>query len=214
MHVLFRKTDELVHKIDRFLNLTREAGLHFTAALKLYLSGDNDEFEKRISIIAETERRADDMKKDIESRLYVQTLIPESRGDVLGILETMDRIVDNIKFTMMGFSIEKPVIPEPVTQGFLSLSEPVNLSIESLVLAVRAYFENINSVKDHLHLVKFYEKEADALSEKVKRSIFALDSELAVKLQLRDFAQLIDGLADEALNVADRLNIATIKRIV
>ncbi len=214
MQFLFKKTDELILKIDNFINLTREASLHFQRTLFLFLDGRIDDFEKKLALITETESRADSIKKDIEGKLYVQTLIPESRGDVLGILETMDRIIDSTKSTMMGFSIEKPVVPEQITQGLKELSEPVDKAVESLAAAVRSYFQDVSAVKDYLHLVKFYEKDADTLSEKIKRDIFSMNIYLSNKLQLRDFTDKIDGLADEALNVAERVNIAAIKRIV
>ncbi|MDR3238365.1 MAG: DUF47 family protein [Spirochaetia bacterium] len=214
MHLLFRKTDELIQKIDQFINLTREASLHFQKALFFFLDGRLGEFEERLSIITRAESDADALKKDIESRLYAQTLIPESRGDVLQILETMDKITNSTKYIMKGFSIECPEIPENIAAGMKELSVPVDKAVESLVPTVRAYFENIGALKDSMHLVKFYEREADSLSEKIKRDIFALDVYLSNKLQLKDFVSSIDSLADVALNVADHVNIAAVKLIV
>jgi predicted phosphate transport protein (TIGR00153 family) len=214
MNFLFKRTDELILKIDQFINLTEEGSLHFQKALFLFLEGRMDEFEARFAIIRENESRGDSIRKDIEGKLYTQTLIPESRGDVLDILETMDGILDTAKSTMLEFSIEKPVVPETIARGMEELSEPVVRSVKSLASGVHAYFDNINAVKEHLHLVKYYERDADTLAEKVKRDVFSLNIYLSNKLQLRDFIVRIDSIADEALKVADRLSIATIKRIV
>jgi len=214
MHTLFNRTNELIRKIDQFIDLTAQSSLLFKLALKLYLEKRYDEFENRFISIKQIENQADAVRKDIESQLYEQTLIPESRGDVLGLLENMDYIADSAKSTMLEFSIEKPWVPENIGKGMLDLAEPVNKAVESLVYAVRAYFYDINAVKDHLHLVKFYEREADSQTEKIKRDLFAMDIDLACKTQLGGFIRRIDNLADEALQVADRLNIATIKRVV
>ena len=54
----------------------------------------------------------------------------------------------------------------------MELTTPVSKSVESLVFAVRAYFYNITAVKDYLHQVAFFEREADSLSEKILREIF------------------------------------------
>ncbi len=213
MQVLFRKTRELIHKIDQFIDLTAEASLHFRRALNFYLDDRRDEFKDRFNTIKEIESRADTVRRDIEGQLYVQTLIPESRGDVLGILEYMDYLTDNAKSTILAFSIEQPDIPEDVSNDYRELVDPVCHSVESLVQATRSFFYDLAAVKDHLRLVKFYEREADALVEKTKRDIYAHEIDLARKQQLRDFADYIDNIADAALEVADRLGIAAIKRI-
>ncbi len=213
MQVLFKKTRELINKIDQFIDLTAEANLHFRRALDFYLDDRCEEFDERSNTIREFEHRADAVRRDIEGQLYIQTLIPESRGDVLGILENMDYITDNAKATILAFSIEQPDVPVVVSRGYRDLVDPVCLCVESLVQATRAFFVEPMAVKDHLHLVKFYEREADTLAEKTKRDIYALDIHLSHKMQLRDFTHYIDNIADVALEVADRLGIAAIKRI-
>jgi len=63
--------------------------------------------------------------------------------------------------------------------------------------------------------VYFYEKEADKISNRIKRSAFANESiELSQKFHIRYFALHIDTVADRAENVADRLAIYTIKRTI
>ncbi len=87
-------------------------------------------------------------------------------------------------------------------------------AVESLVLACRAFFRNVEAVGDHMHKVMFYEKEADKVSTKLKRAIFASDLPLSRKAQLRNFVEHIDNLADRSEDVGDRLAIYTIKRTV
>jgi len=52
------------------------------------------------------------------------------------------------------------------------------------------------------------------LSSALKRDIFDSDLELARKLHLREFVEQIDGIADLAEDIADRLAIYSIKRTV
>jgi predicted phosphate transport protein (TIGR00153 family) len=214
VHLLFKKTDELIKKIDQFIDLTREASLHFQKALAFYLDGRFGDFGDRLALLTKVESEADALKKDIETKLYAQTLIPESRGDVLQILETMDRITNSAKYIVKSFSIERPEIPEKVAAGMKELAVPVDKAVETLVALVRAYFSNIPELRDSMHLVKYYEREADTISEKIKRDIFSLDIYLSNKLQLKDFVSTIDHLADVALNVADQINIAASKLVV
>ena len=92
--------------------------------------------------------------------------------------------------------------------------EPVFKSIEALTFAARAFFYEVNAVKDHLNMVRFYEMESDNLSERLKRDVFARDIELGCKVQLKYFIIYIDSLSDDAENVSSRLSVATIKRII
>ena len=211
---LFTKTKDLVLKIDDFLDLTSQGGLHFKEGVHHYVEKKFDEFEKRLETLNETEKKADDIRKDIEAQLYVQTLIPESRGDVLGILESMDSIIDRAKSTLVDMSIEQPKLPKSILYTFEELTHSVVDTVEELVQAARAYFYEINAVKNHLHKVKFFEKEADKLAEEINRKIFAMKIDLSLKIQLRYFVRHIDNLADQAEEVSNRLAIASIKRIV
>lgn len=211
---LFSKTNELIMKIDNFIDLTVVASLHLKEGIKEYIKGSKDDLERRLQSIMEAESDADNLRKDIESQLYSQTLIPESRGDVLGVLESMDSIIDISKGTLFEFSIEKPDLPESIKEGIVDLIEAPIKAIEALAYAARAYFYDVHSVKDHINIVKFYEKESDIAAEKIKRNVYALDLHLSQKMQLKSFISHIDSLADNAEAIADRLAIASIKRIV
>ncbi len=67
-------------------------------------------------------------------------------------------------------------------------------------------------MKDNLYKVHHYEKEADRISDALKRSIFASSLDLAHKIQLRYFAMNVEKVSDKAEDVADRLAIYAIKR--
>ena len=85
-------------------------------------------------------------------------------------------------------------------------------TIESAVLAARAFFRNISAVRDHLGKVSFHEEECDQIATSLKRAIFASDLGLDRKMHLRYFVDKIDHLADEVEDVGDWLAIYSIKR--
>ena len=88
-------------------------------------------------------------------------------------------------------------------------------SVEACVRSCRAFFKDINSVADHIHKVSFWEKESDKVSTKLQRAIFGRnDLRLSHRMHLRFFVKQVDRIADEAEDVADRLNIYVIKRML
>jgi predicted phosphate transport protein (TIGR00153 family) len=214
MYSIFSVTKNLVMKIDSYIDLVGESVLHFAEGVKLYLSGKEDEFNERLNIIRMLEGRADGLRQDIEAQLYVQTLIPESRSDVLEILEEMDSIIDFSRSIMFDFFIEKPDIPDVLHDRIKKLTETAVNTTQALVQATRSYFYDVNSVKDHLHKVSFFENESDNIAEKAKREIFDLDTNLSRKLHIKNFIVSIDTISDTAEDISNRVSIAAIKRIV
>ena len=90
MALFFRKIKHLEVQIDGFLNLVRESALLFERAVHFYLKKEMNEFESRLKAVSDNEHKADKLRIEIERNLYINTLIPDSRGDVLGILENTD----------------------------------------------------------------------------------------------------------------------------
>ena len=212
---LFGRTQALESEIDEFLDKLSESSLLFKIAVKLYLKeGCTPDFEQKLQDVNKMESTADHLRRAIETKLYAQTLIPESRGDVLGLIENLDHLLNLFEGALWAFSIEKPDIPEEFHADFETLTEMAVLSVESLVLASRAFFRNIEAVGDHNHKVMFYEKEADKIGTKLKKAIFASELDLSRKSHLRNFVEHIDNVPDWAEDVADRLAIYSIKRTV
>ena len=212
---LFSRSRSLEAEIDEFLDKLSESSMTYQIAISSYLThGPTPAFDEMVQRLAEFESRDDALRRSIEAQIYRETLIPESRGDVLGLLETLDQIHGLMEGGLYAFSIEKPVIPEEFAGGFTGLVEACNNSVDYLVRASRDFFTNIDGVSDHLHKVMFYEKEADKLGTILKRQIFECDLDLAHKMHIKSFAEYIDDVADGAEDVADRLRIYAIKRAI
>ncbi|MBN2566009.1 MAG: DUF47 family protein [Candidatus Eisenbacteria bacterium] len=211
---LFEKTKLLESQIDEYLNHTSEVGLLLLEAIRDYLGGRVEAFESRRRQVSELEKRADRLRHDVEHELYVETLIPESRGDVLGLLEQTDEVISAAKVTLEQFSVESPSMPEDLVSDFLELADYGNRAVQELVMGIRAYFRTSSSVTDHVHKVAFWEKEADKVGERLKRAIFKSDADLACKMHRSDFVWHIDAVADQAENVSERLTISAIKRSI
>ncbi len=214
MAILFKPTKQLESNIDEFLNSVSEGAIVFEQGVKCYIENDMENFTAHIQKIDELENKADDLRRQIESMLYTHTLIPEHRGDVLGLLENTDDVIDTMKETLNQFDIETPDIPNALKKDFLDLTSNSVKSADTLVNAIRAFFIEARAVKDHLHKVYYYEKEADRIGNHLKRKVFQMNMDLCKKFHLRYFALHIQNVSDRAEGVADRLAIYTIKRTI
>ncbi|MEE9190387.1 MAG: DUF47 family protein [Candidatus Neomarinimicrobiota bacterium] len=211
---LFKKTKLLESKMDEFIDITSESGMIFFEGVQRFTNKEGEKFDRSLKKIRELEHRADNLRRTIETQLYLETLIPESRGDVLALLETTDVVINAIKETMVGLSIEDPHVPDQFKQAFIALAKVVSKTVDEMAKANRSFFRNPLAVRDHLNKIHHFESESDQAAEDLNRLIFRSDLSLGEKQQLRYFAKRIDRIADRAEDVADRLAIYTIKRSI
>ena len=103
---LFGRTRALEGEIDDFLDKLSQCSLLYKIAIKVYLTdGCSEEFEQKLQDVNKMESDADRLRRAVETQLYAQTLIPDSRGDVLGLIDRARRAVR----TMAGIELQTEV---------------------------------------------------------------------------------------------------------
>lgn len=214
MTILFRQSRELEAEIDEYLDLILQGGLLFRQGVKCFLDHRLEEFEQRLEELRGIERRGDALRRGIESKLYLHTLIPESRGDVLGLLESADEVLNVVTSTLLRFSIELPTLLDDLNPLFLDLADNAIAAVDAMVGGCRAYFRNLSAVRDHIARTQGLREEVNRLAETYVRAAFQRDLRLSHKNQLRYFVAHTEQIAEDADDVCDRLAIAAIKRYV
>ena len=169
---ILKKRFDIGRKIDDFLDKVSESGILFKHGVDSYLKGNIESFTKKIEDITSVERLGDILRRDVEEQLYTQTLIPESQGDVLELLENMDGLLDRFKGALWRFDIERPDIYPEVHDDLRELATCVVESVEAMVRSARAFFKDISTVADHLHKVSHWEKQSDKVSTRIQKHVF------------------------------------------
>ena len=212
---LFGDTKKLEKEIDDFVDILSEVGLVFKSIIPTYLNySANEKFEEMVDRVKEMESKADKITKEVEHTLYEETLIPDSRSDVLRLLEHLDEVIGLYQGNCYHFSIQKPNFPKEFHQDLIELTDNVVNCVESLCLTVRSFFRDIQSVRDNAHKVTFYEKESDIKFSALARKIFDSELSLDKKMHLRYFVEKIDRICDQAEDIADEIQISAIKRSI
>ncbi len=207
------RTKEIQIGIDHFLSHVEHSGLIFLEGIKSYLAWDTEKFEGYRTELCEVEEAADALRRDIKVKLYAYMLIPESRGDVLGLLETLDNVIDVCHKVMEQLSVEHPDIPDDLRNDFGELARFSQLTVEAVANASRAFFTELKLVSNFVGKVYFYEHEVDKMEDSIKRKVFdSKELELSKKIHLRYIVDRIAMPSDESEEVAERLEISAIKR--
>ena len=213
MALLFNKTKKIELEIEDYLDLVEKGGMTYKQGMKYYFEKRMEEFETKLAELRKIEEDGDALRRNIETKLYIKTLIPESRGDVLGLLEHTDKVLNITEASLLEFSVEIPDVVESQKALFLDLADNAIACADNTVGGIRAYFRNMDAVRDYINKVQFYRNETNNIAEKIKRNIFRMpDIDLSQKIHMRYFSYHIERIAEEAEDVCDRLAIATIKK--
>jgi len=210
---LFSQTKELENKIDLLHDKIIDMAMTFRQAMSIFIvekrNGEYRKLNKNIKLI---EHESDILRRDIESKLYEQNLIPDFRADVLEMVENIDTVLNKFDEVAHKLYIEQPDIPEDYRVLFLALVHQVTECAENMAIASRAFFRDFSTVRDYSRKVYNLEHESDGSSVQIRQKIFDSDMDLANKLQLNAIITEVADIADAAEDYIDELLIFTIKR--
>lgn len=187
----------------------------FKSAMDVYLTeGLGEKFDYYVEHTHKMESRADDLRKKIEWEMYSKALLPESRGDILGLLETMDKIPNKAESILYQIQLQRLRWPEELTR---SLRRIVDLTCEAIQLVYEAAKALISQEGDIHQLadgIDDKESECDHAERDIIARIFAMDIDTAEKALLKELIIELGTLTDRAENVSDRLTLLSVKRRV
>jgi uncharacterized protein Yka (UPF0111/DUF47 family) len=106
--MFLQKTKTLEKETEKLLNGILRLGFVLNEAALDYFKSDWENFKHHVDESDRLESEVDHIRKDIELSLYTNMLIPESRGDVLGLLESIDNVADCVEKVILEFDIERP----------------------------------------------------------------------------------------------------------
>lgn len=204
--------NELINSINLFLDNILEINNNFEKLIKEFFLKNYNNVSQITEIISELESECDKLRRDTERKIYKETLIPEQRGDVLGMLENLDKIPGQFQGNAHRINTEKPDIYVELHDDFYKLVQSNSICVKLLINGSREFFTNPQKTIDECLKVSKQESVGDVLSTKLKNAIFSNKNvDLAVKMHLRYFVEIIDEISNLAEDVADRLIISSIK---
>ena len=95
--------------------------------------------------LIEVKRRSQELRHLIGIELYTEMLIPDTRGDVLSLLQDLYSLIDNCEDSFQELLIEKPQIPDIYKQDFIDFA-PIakdRFNIKSTTTLFRALYTNL-----------------------------------------------------------------------
>ncbi len=210
---LFRKQARIEQGFEQFLGCIQRCIEIFDTAMLSYLEhGSGESFEKSRELVERAESSADEIRKDIERILYKHELLPDSRGDLLTLLELCDHVANRIESVIRGMSMRQVKIPEVLHQPIKDMMVPSQSAVDTLMTAVRLLFVEPDKVRLAVDDVERLESECDQIQHATIRAIYKMDIDLAQQIQLERLINDLGTIADRAEDAAHSLEIIAIKR--
>lgn len=187
----------------------------FRNAMNVYLTkGLGEKFSYYVEHTNKMESQADNIRKKIEWEMYSKALLPESRGDLLGFLETMDKIPNKAESVLYQIQLQRLSLPEELRKN---LERIVDLSCESIQLVYEAAVNFISQKGEIYRLadkIDIKESECDHAERDTITKIFMMDIDSAEKILLKELVIELGAITDRVEDVAARLTILSVKRRV
>jgi len=213
--LFFSKKHQLIEMINSYLQKASECVNIFLEAFLIYLKEqDCPVFQQLVDRINQVEAEADELRRGIEITLYEKALIPESRGDILGVLESVDKIPNKAQSVILQIDTECLFIPEHFKEDFRQLAKVNSQTMGDITQAVQAVFDDIKEVRKLTVEIGIKERASDTIERRLIRKIFQSAAPLGEKILLKELIIEMGNISDRAEDAGDRLTIIAAKRII
>jgi len=204
-----RQLESLIYDYIKNLGMTQN---YFVKAMNVYLKeGISDDFHFLIEQTHKVESRADDLRDETNELMYSRALIPESREDIMALLEKVDEIPRS--FEQILNMIHSQGITFPAFMK-LDIQELIRISIESCDLMAKqidVMMKKKEGIRALMATIDQNESHCDHIERRLIIKIFESDIDPFLKLQLKEMVIVMGEISDQADRVSKRINIMTMK---
>ncbi len=212
MSLFFKKQYDVEEKIQRLLRNLQDMMHLYQGAYESFLDGDNEDFTRRDEELCRLEKEMDDLGYQIQMSLLHESLMPDSRDDLMWLLTKLDKIPSRFKHSLGDLALEKPEIPEHFHVPLKNLLLHSRHAVQALSHAVDSLFTDLRAVRQHVEETSRQESEVDKIEYKLLESVFADEKmELARQYQLKGILKQLGGITNLAEDVADAVLILATK---
>ncbi len=212
---LFKKenlVESLMYKYLENFRLTRE---NFTKALSCCLTDHADEeFNFLFDQTHKYEAKADDIIDEINNLMYGKALIPESRGDIMNLLHSLDKIPHYFESVLFIIKYQQLTIPAELIMDIKALMRISIESCEMLSKQVILFLKKETGIRSLMSIIDTNESHCDHIEQGIISKIFKSDIDPFLKLQIKELVIKMGDISDQTDRVSKIINIISMKRRV
>ncbi len=209
---MLRRNRMIREKVSTYADSAKEGLNTFEAGMRFYCENGLTGMGEWMIRVHERESACDQICRDIELDLFEKSLLPETREDLMNLLEYLDKIVNCAESAMRKICVQHVQLPN----GFCKpLEEIVRMSVKAGSLAMDMAIETLeksHNIREFDREIDSLESKVDAIEQQAISDLFDTDLELAEKLMIREIIETMANISDIAEEVSGRLMIFSAKR--
>lgn len=215
MSFLFRKQSQIESLIYSYLDSLRMTQTRFSEALGLCLDHSTDgTFTFLTEQTHKFESKADDIREEITTLMYGKALLPESRGDIMRLLEEVDVIPRVFERVLYMIKMQKLSIPDFIVPDIEKLVSVSLASFDLTLKQIENFLKRHREIRALVATIDYNESECDHIQRRIITKVFDSDLDPFLKMQLKELISCIGEISDQADRVSKRVNIISMKRRV
>jgi uncharacterized protein len=212
---LFNKENRVEKLIFQYLDSFHLVLDHFSRALATCITCQQcEEFDFLMDQTHKYESKADDIIDEVNNLMFSKALIPDSRGDIMNMLISLDKIPHLVERALFIIRYEGLIIPDLFKEDIENL---IRISLESCELLsrqVELFIKNKGGTRTVMGTIDVNESRCDHIERRTISQLFASDMDPFFKLQFKELVLVIGDISDQADRVSKLVNILTLKRLV
>lgn len=213
MPIFGGKENNVFVTIDRHLEAVESTIIKLRELVGAYVNGEIEKAETLMGEVEELERKADSLRREIETMLYQGAFLPVNRGDYARLSEFVDSVADAAESAAHSLILAKPKVPADLKQEILELLDYSLRTYQLLEEAVKALNTNVDEAIEYVKKTEIAEEDADKIEYSLLRKVF--ESE-----KITTFAKIIwdkvitkiGDIADRAEDASDQVLLMALKR--
>jgi predicted phosphate transport protein (TIGR00153 family) len=208
--VFVKKETEVQKLIDQHFSLVGQTLAELEKMVHAYLK-DDKEFKEDCSNIDRLEHEADQVRRDVECKLYQGAFLPIFREDYIMLVEQLDQVANQAEAVSQFIVLTRPTVPEMIQEDLrriAAVSIEAFKTIKECMVAVRKKPEEAFEVSK---TVQVKEKEVDDVVWGMTKKLFKSDIAKAEKIHVKMLIDRIAAISNRIEDTADRLAIMAVK---
>lgn len=215
---IFKKEKEVVELALRYLEVVEKCVQSAENAVILYLNGDRQGAAALKPDVGTLESKADEVRRSIGDKLYSGAYLPLMRGDIYGIVESLDKVPNAAEACGSFIASQTPEIPEEFRESYLEITRESFGIMTELSKVVTGFFKpkgKIDAIREHAQAVGEQESVVDGIEWDTTVKIFNSSSiDLAHKIHLKNALDRIVHVSDRAEDAAEYIELVAMKSVL
>jgi len=206
---MFWETEERIESlVEEHLDHVEEALKKFGEGMKKWVEHeDMEEAENMAHEIRKLEGRADDIRRDIEKELIGGALLANSRGQIMDLVERVDKLANAGEAAMNFAVLQKLKIPDELKPLIVKIVDRTLEIINHVKLGMIDLMEGKDEeAREETKKIEIGEGDVDKLEREFISKLFDSELELAEKIFLRQYLEVLVEVSDRSEDFSDRLD--------